>query len=188
MRLERLEVENFASYQGSHHLDLDVTPEKPVVIILGGTGAGKSSLFDALNWALYGTDYEQDIRTKRQREIQDYISEKALAEAHESGTSALMSSALYFEHDGVHYCVNQEIECKAVADGSGKIKPKLVDKAASLCEITSSGDYKQITYGSVFLDEILPNNVKDYFFFDGDRIYNLSNPGASQEEIGRAHV
>jgi DNA sulfur modification protein DndD len=36
-------------------------------------------------------------------------------------------------------------------------------------------------YNTIFLDELLPSNVKDYFLFDGDRIYQLSNPGSSKE-------
>ena len=72
MHFERLEVQNFASYYGEHSIDLSCTPDCPAVIILGGTGFGKTTLFDGINWALYGSDYERDLVKRRERQIIDY--------------------------------------------------------------------------------------------------------------------
>jgi len=181
MHFERLEILNFASYCGEHSLDLDCNSDCPVVIILGGTGYGKTTLFDAINWALYGTDYERDLVKRRERQIIDYVNESALRDAEATQGFVEMSCTLYFEHDGVHYYINQALVAQPVRNNEGKLTPMQTDRTTALYEITSSGDHKRLKYDTIFLDEILPNNVKDYFLFDGDRIYNLSNPGASQE-------
>ena len=52
--------------------------QKPVVVVLGGTGYGKTTIFDAINWSLYGGEYEQSLVKRRQRKIEDYVNQKAL--------------------------------------------------------------------------------------------------------------
>ena len=180
MKLERLELNNFASYFGEHHIDLDCSPDKPVVVVLGGTGQGKTSLFDAINWALYGADYEITLKEKRDRTIIDYVNETALQEAYKKEQFLEMSCTLYFEHEGRHYYITQSLAAGPYLDGNS-LKAKQSDRMTALYEIQGNGNHKPIKYNSLFLDTILPNNVKDYFLFDGDRIYNLSLPGSSQE-------
>lgn len=169
MRFERLEVENFASYYGEHSLSLDCTDDKPVIAVLGRNGYGKTSLFDALNWALYGSDYELQLREQRERDIADYLNSRALREAAADGKSLEMSSTVYFEHEGVHYYITQSLRARPVRDTDGHIKTSLVDRFTALSEISHGGDHKQLDYSSIFLDEILPNNVKDYFLFHLER-------------------
>ena len=181
MHFERLEILNFASYYGEHSIDLACTSDRPVAIILGGTGYGKTTLLDAINWALYGTDYERDLVKRRERQIIDYVNESALRDAEAKQRFVEMSCTLYFEHEGVHYYINQALVAKPVRSVERKLTSIQTDRTTALYEITHSGDHKRLKYNTIFLDEILPNNVKDYFLFDGDRIYNLSNPGASQE-------
>ena len=98
MKFERIVIENFASYYDKHIVDLSTTPEKPVVIIIGGTGYGKTSLFDAINWALYGMKYEEQLLKSRKRNILDYVNEKAAKQAINNNEFILTACTLYFEH------------------------------------------------------------------------------------------
>lgn len=181
MLFERIEMVNFASYYGEHTVDLETTADKPVIIILGGTGHGKTTIFDAINWALYGTDYERALIKRRQRKIEDYVNQKALREAHEKNETAEMSCTLFFEHSGVHYYITHSICVRPSKNNKDELVPIPTDSMTALYQITHRGDHIHKEYDTIFLDEILPSNVKDYFLFDGDRIYQLSNPGSSQE-------
>ncbi|MEN3034027.1 MAG: AAA family ATPase [Aquificaceae bacterium] len=51
MKPVKLEIENFLSYRGSHGIDFS---ELDFFVIVGGTGAGKSSLIEAICFALFG--------------------------------------------------------------------------------------------------------------------------------------
>ncbi|MDW8237109.1 MAG: SMC family ATPase [Aquificaceae bacterium] len=51
MRPITLEIENFLSYKGKHGIDFS---ELDFFVIVGGTGAGKSSLIEAICFALFG--------------------------------------------------------------------------------------------------------------------------------------
>jgi len=181
MLFERIELVNFASYYGEHSIDLETTPEKPVVVILGGTGHGKTTIFDAINWALYGTEYERALIKRRQRKIEDYVNQKALKEAIDKSESVEMSCTLFFEHDSVHYYITQSLCVKPAKNKNEEFASIPTDRTTDLYRITHGGDHFRMEYNTIFLDEILPSNVKDYFLFDGDRIYQLSNPGSSQE-------
>ena len=55
IRLQTLTIENFGPYKGLQSLTLDTTDEAPVVLIFGENTLGKTQLFAALRWCLYGT-------------------------------------------------------------------------------------------------------------------------------------
>jgi DNA repair protein SbcC/Rad50 len=55
MRLHRLTVTAFGPFAGTEHVDFDQLNEAGLFLLTGATGAGKSSLLDAVCFALYGT-------------------------------------------------------------------------------------------------------------------------------------
>jgi exonuclease SbcC len=55
MRLHGLTVTAFGPFAGTEHIDFDELNEAGLFLLTGPTGAGKSSLLDAVCFALYGT-------------------------------------------------------------------------------------------------------------------------------------
>ena len=54
MQITKLELNNFSSYEGVNTFDFSVEDDKPIILIGGQNGAGKTSLFTAIKIALYG--------------------------------------------------------------------------------------------------------------------------------------
>jgi len=55
MHLKKLEISNFGPYAGKHVIDFDTQGERNVILIGGNNGSGKTSLFNALKIALFGS-------------------------------------------------------------------------------------------------------------------------------------
>ncbi|MFS0852911.1 AAA family ATPase [Microbacterium sp. 179-I 3D4 NHS] len=67
MRLHRLEVEGFGPFRSRQVVDFDAFADDGIFLIAGRTGAGKSSILDAVCFALYGGVPRYDGGEKRLR-------------------------------------------------------------------------------------------------------------------------
>ena len=82
MRFERIEINNFRAYYGENILNFSVDEKKPLTMIVGDNGGGKSSLMRAIQWCLYGEN------------IPKILHDQAKDNAH---------VALTFSHEGKKY-------------------------------------------------------------------------------------
>lgn len=67
MRLHRLEIEGFGPFRERQTVDFDAFAADGIFLIAGRTGAGKSSILDAVCFALYGSVPRYDGGEKRLR-------------------------------------------------------------------------------------------------------------------------
>ena len=61
MIFERITLANFRQYFDRQRLEFAKDRQRKVTIIHGVNGAGKTSLFLAINWCLYGGEYIDNV-------------------------------------------------------------------------------------------------------------------------------
>jgi DNA sulfur modification protein DndD len=174
MRLERILLENFRQYHGQQALTFAKGQERNVTVIHGINGAGKTSLFLALNWCLYGRNVEG---IKVIDNVGELVSKEAVRQAN-PGDEVRASVQIAFLHNGDRYIV------KRILTGS-----KLLTGGLALNELDQFTMMRQSPDGKAepimnplgSLNAILPVNAREYFFFDGEKIDNFAKPEAASQ-------
>ncbi|MEI2611832.1 MAG: AAA family ATPase [Candidatus Promineifilaceae bacterium] len=169
MKLERLTLNNFRQYFGRQRIEFSKDEKRHVTLIHGVNGAGKTSMFLALNWCLYGKDVISNIG--------DLISKEAMHQT-KLGQLVQTSVELVFNHNGYRYLMRRTQG--AVRQVDGTIEPYPHEEVI-MKRIMATGEAQDERSPLTIINAILPANVRTYFFFDGEKIDNFARPEAAGE-------
>lgn len=168
MKFERIILENFRQYYGQERLDFAKDKQHRVTVIQGVNGAGKTSLFLAINWCLYGEGVDN---------VGELISKEAIKQA-SPGDTVPMSVELAFSHNGERYLVKRSRHAVRMLDGSVQIYSS---DEFIMMRILWDGQAQSIKNPIGTLNAILPSNVRSYYLFDGEKIDDFAKPEAAKE-------
>ena len=161
MKIKKIHVENYKTYK-LLDLDLEVTDDRPIILIGGGNGCGKTTLFDAIYHALYG------LKIKDARQFEE------LFNAGVKNESGLMNKHIILEVTFSGMVLSQEQQYKL------KRAYMLADNKV-LESVTLNMGGNQFNYGSgtpqaqksqseEIVNKIiaanLPAELSNYFLFD----------------------
>lgn len=156
MIIKRLRLRNFRQYLGEHDVMFADGEEHNVTVIEGPNGAGKSGLFMALNWCLYG----------RAPDDRGTLLSKA-AETEGAGFVEV-----HFRHEGRQFVARRTMELIGGTERYGDLQ---LDRLDANAKVTTLPNPTQAMNG------ILPADARRYFFFDGEKIDEMSRPGHEAE-------
>jgi DNA sulfur modification protein DndD len=168
MKIESITLKNFKQYYGSQRLVFSCDEARNVTVINGNNGTGKTSLFLALNWALYGT-FPDDVG--------EIVNKKSVMEA-KVGETVEVSVEVGVVDDGQHYRVVRSLEL--VKDGQRSWRPRN-QSDVYMAKIKPSGSLDEIENAPAQIETWLPANVRTYFFFDGEKIEEFAKPSQEHE-------
>jgi len=170
--LTALQLDNFRQFYGSQRLELATSPERNVILVYGANGAGKTALLNAFTWALYGC-------TSPGFEQPDHlVNERAWVEA-AVGNEVTAQVALEFDDEGRKYTVTRATTDRRSADDT---PVRVRDSAVSVGFIDEYGEsHNRDDASAGTLEEVLPERLHRFFFFDGERIEQLVKPSAYEE-------
>ena len=172
MKINSIELKNFRPYYGKHTINFATDDERHITVIQGVNGAGKTSLFTALNWCLYGDDFIK----RNIGHIGELVNRRALAD----GGMVETSVELRFTYQGifsdreVEFCAKREIQRDLQLDGRARTMTRL------FLEITNWREFHDAE-ASNWIQAIIPENVSVHFFFDGEKIDNFTRPNRKTE-------
>lgn len=174
MKLDRIILENFRQYFGKQRLEFAKDLQRNVTVIHGVNGAGKTSLFLAINWCLYGRSVD---KTKIIDNVGELISKEAIKRA-QPGERVETAVELHFLHDGYRYMAQRKLtgirkeEVGVSVDRNEHFK---------LMRAQPDGQWENIHNPIGAINSILPANVRTYFLFDGEKIDEFAKPESHKD-------
>lgn len=176
MKLNRIVLENYGPYEGRIEFSLRTTEDAPIVLFGGKNGAGKTSLFDAIQVCLHGRS-AFDERLSRQ-EYEAWLRSQLHEANGERATTAKIQ--LDFEYADLgrtdNYIVTREIRDR------GK---SVVDELAVKRNGSPLSDLDAEQWDD-FLKELIPPGISQLFFFDGEKIQQLAEEMKNQDNFAEA--
>jgi DNA sulfur modification protein DndD len=174
MLLRKITLHDFGAYRGEQSLELATSPGRPIVLIGGMNGCGKTTLLDALQLVLYGPRARCSGRGGRSYEtyLRECINRRA-----DPATGAEIE---------LEFSITVDAEEKVY-----KVSRKWSANGKSLSEYVNvlvNGEWdKGISEGwADHVEDLLPLEIGSLFFFDGEKIESLADPERASAVIEAA--
>lgn len=172
MILKSLTLEHFRQFYGRQTIAFADHRDRNVTIIYGPNGGGKTALLNAFTWAFY----EETSPAFEQPE--DLINHRAWAEA-QIGDEVTARVIVVFERDRQTYTVERFTTDRKGPDGRAL---RIQDGHVDVSFIDEGGrSYDRTDTAAGTINQILPERLHRFFFFDGERIEQLVKPDSYSE-------
>ena len=173
MLIKKITLENFRQFKGIQSVEFSEDNVKNITIILGENGAGKTTFAQAFRWCLYGKTTFTD----------SFLLNMEISQNLGPNKESFVRVSLQLIHNNIEYEITREQKYTTNATGglntpnSSELKIKYRNPQG----ITKFVEQREV---DLRIKEILPSELSNYFFFDGERIQNMSkeiNEGKSAE-------
>ena len=165
MKINKIKLYNFNSYEGENEFDfVNQDQSKNIVLIGGKNGAGKTSLFTAIKIALYGPLAFGYVGANSHyiAKIKDCINSKAF-QKDEVESEVQLTLSLMVERELKNYVVtrrwrfvNQKLEEKYSVEEEGRFL-----------------EQQELSYFQNYLQGLIPPDLFEFFLFDGEEVGNI---------------
>lgn len=162
MLITRIEMENLGPFYSKHSMDLDVSPDAPVVVVHAENMRGKTSLQNAIRWCLYGEALGRMGRMatfgiparKPTHLLMSY-------DAMEDGDYHMMVK-LYFSHDGHEYELTRQVQSDS--------QPRDDSDLGLSVSLRKNGHMVAERDIDEEIGTILHRDIARFFIFDGEML------------------
>lgn len=159
-------MNNFRQFKGKQKLEFSTDSDKNVTVLLGDNTFGKTTILQAFNWCLYGVaDFPKDSNPDFLLNLEVANEQAGLQQKCE------VSVELILEHKDTEYIVLRKQAYIDRAYGSWNAL-----NSQLLVSYKENGITKQVREGEEknIINAILPQSLSGYFFFDTERVSDIS--------------
>lgn len=178
MKFKKIVLSNFRQFKGENIIEFSTDNDHNITMVFGRNTYGKTTLLQAFNWVLYNNVNLQNPNQLLNIEVKNEMN---------SGDDADVNVTLYLDdvkvgkyEDNLEYLIHRKQTYHATPNGDviqsgGYLEVKV--KRNDTWEFVD--DMKEV------IDEILPESLSSYFFFDGERIDAISREQTQgRKEVG----
>ena len=184
MIIKNITIENFQSYYGDQTLEFSTG----LNLIIGNGGKGKSKLFNAFYWVLFGKIYITGIgwcttdnlpqSAKFAMQRYEFINKRALFNAN-IGDEVTASVQIEIEDDkGINYIVERSISALRVdgdewdTDSAWQVRPNILKVTF---DSTTGTKVLNDLFAEDKINELFPDGIRNYIWFQGESLESLIN-------------
>ena len=166
MIIKRLTLHNFGVYAGTNVFDFSA--KKPIVLVGGMNGRGKTTFLEAVLLALYGKNsfaYTENEKQTYGQYLRSYINKG------DGSNETYVELAFYMNSDGTEeYTIRRQ--------WNGNLNRIFEDVSVS-----KDGLFNQFLTDNwaMFMENVLPSGLSGFFFFDGEKIATLAGENTSEQ-------
>ena len=169
MLIKYIKVHNFGVYSGTHTVDLSITDkEKPIILIGGLNGRGKTTLLEAITLALYGNNSFNFIESGLS--YQNYLSKYVNKNDGSLETFVEISFDISQNDISTNYIIRRQWNLK-----TKNINEKIIifKNGISNPSLTK--------YWRTFVEDIMPSSVARFSIFDGEKITQYFSDNSDEQ-------
>lgn len=174
MIFDSLVLENFGAYAGRQEIVLAPKPGRPVVLVGGMNGGGKTTLLDALQLVLYGP--RARASTRGRESYQEFLRSCINRNVDPQAGAKISLHFSRFDEGKVVAC---EVQRAWRETARGITETVLVNQKEEYDPILTE-------HWDEFIEAYLPSRVAHLFFFDGEQIKELAERQSAAEILGTA--
>ena len=159
MIIKRLTLNDFGVYAGQNSFEF--TSDKPIVLVGGMNGRGKTTFLEAILLTLYGSNsiaYKESNYSTYGKYLRSYINKSSWSQQASVELEFVMS-----ESTGREYVINRKWD-------------SLSRRTAETITVKENGQYSEFLTKNwaMFIENILPSALSSFYFFDGEKIAELA--------------
>ena len=163
MRFLSIELENFRQYREKQKIEFSSDGDKNFTIIQAPNGAGKTNLLGSIYWCFYGDEENQSSKYKETKTL-NIVNESTL-QSLPKGERTKVTVKIIMGERIAEYILERTNTFEK--DSSGTIY--LVDDSFKILTYHDGG-FEEEQNVELAINRILPKEVKNFFFFDGEKL------------------
>ena len=163
MLLQKLILENFGAYKTHSEIDLSCNSNKPIILIGGLNGSGKTTILESIMICLFGKKYLGNVTNIQ---YHDFLKSKMYRHKRSMQKKTVISISFLFHTDKiVKYTVER---IWYISNDEGLTEKMNVIKDDKLIDIDSA-------HWQTFVEDLIPFEIAKLFFLDSEKIIEMMN-------------
>lgn len=166
MIIKSLTLHDFGVYAGTNTFDF--SSEKPIVLIAGLNGRGKTTFLEAVLLALYGSNsfaYKESIYRSYGKYLRSFVNRDSWTQEAYVELEFLMDA-----HSGEHYRIRRKWNALSMRT-----------REEIYVEKNGEKDEFLMKNWAMFIENLLPSALSNFFFFDGEKIAELAVDSTNEQ-------